>query len=95
MIDPQSQANFWIKNMENKNLLTIDPLTEKVGDKLKNSIIDGISVLYQNVGEEIDPILDGILIKSIRKMPNGKQLIHMGGSDIPYNPDFRFYITTK
>jgi dynein heavy chain len=95
MIDPQSQANFWIKNMEEGHLILLDPLSDKVLEVIKKAVADGLAILYQNVDNDLDPVLDGILAKNIRKMPNGKSLIHLGGQDVGYNPDFRFYITSK
>ena len=64
-IDPQSQANKWIKNMERDNRLGViklqDPNYTRV---LENAIQFGTPVLLENVSEELDPMLDNILLKS-------------------------------
>lgn len=53
-----------------------------------------ISVLLENVGEELDPILEPLLLKQTFKQ-GGSICIRLGDSTIEYAPDFRFYITTK
>lgn len=53
-----------------------------------------IIVLLENVGEELDPILEPLLLKQTFKQ-GGSVCIRLGDSTIEYAPDFRFYITTK
>ncbi|KAJ3024564.1 UNVERIFIED_CONTAM: Dynein heavy chain 2, axonemal [Siphonaria sp. JEL0065] len=95
MIDPQGQANTWIKNMEAKRDLKIIDL--KMPDflrTLENAIQYGIPVLLQGLAESIDPALDPILNKSVVKK-GGLLIIKLGDKEVEYNPDFRFYLTTK
>lgn len=58
------------------------------------SFPDFTSVLLENVGEELDPILEPLLLKQTFKQ-GGSTCIRLGDSTIEYAPDFRFYITTK
>jgi len=51
-------------------------------------------VLLENVGEELDPILEPLLLKQTFKQ-SGSICICLGDSTIEYAPEFRFYITTK
>lgn len=53
-----------------------------------------VVVLLENVGEELDPILEPLLLKQTFKQ-GGSVCIRLGDSTIEYAPDFRFYITTK
>lgn len=53
-----------------------------------------LSVLLENVGEELDPILEPLLLRQTFKQ-GGAMCIRLGDSTIEYAPDFRFYITTK
>uniref|UniRef100_A0A8D0AJS5 Dynein axonemal heavy chain 7 n=1 Tax=Sander lucioperca TaxID=283035 RepID=A0A8D0AJS5_SANLU len=95
MIDPQGQANKWVKNMEKANSLHIIKLSD--GDfvrTLENCIQFGTPVLLENVGEELDPILEPLLLRQTFKQ-GGALCIRLGDSTIEYAPDFRFYITTK
>ncbi|KAJ8253116.1 hypothetical protein GJAV_G00209300 [Gymnothorax javanicus] len=95
MIDPQGQANKWVKNMEKANSLHIIKLSDADFVRtLENCIQFGTPVLLENVGEELDPILEPLLLKQTFKQ-GGSICIRLGDSTIEYAPDFRFYITTK
>ncbi|KAJ3194173.1 Dynein heavy chain 3, axonemal [Irineochytrium annulatum] len=94
-IDPQGQANKWVKNMEKQNRLAIIKLSD--GDyvrTLENAIQFGTPVLLENIGEEVDSVLEPLLTKQIFKQ-SGVMCIRLGESIIEYSPEFRFYITTK
>ncbi|XP_033843048.1 dynein axonemal heavy chain 7 [Periophthalmus magnuspinnatus] len=95
MIDPQGQANKWVKNMEKANSLHIIKLSDSDFVRtLENCIQFGTPVLLENVGEELDPILEPLLLRQTFKQ-GGALCIRLGDSTIEYAPDFRFYITTK
>ncbi|XP_058156420.1 dynein axonemal heavy chain 7 [Dasypus novemcinctus] len=95
MIDPQGQANKWIKNMEKANSLHVIKLNDpEYARTLENCIQFGTPVLLENVGEELDPILEPLLLKQTFKH-SGSTCIRLGDATIEYAPDFRFYITTK
>ena len=51
-------------------------------------------MLLQNVQEELDPSLGPILNKSLIKKGN-RVIIKLGDKEVDFNPDFKFYITTK
>ncbi|ESO88893.1 hypothetical protein LOTGIDRAFT_125424 [Lottia gigantea] len=95
MIDPQGQANKWIKNMEKANKLGIiklnDPNYTRV---LENCLQFGNPCLLENVGEELDPILEPILLKQTFKQ-NNLDYIRLGEHIIEYSQGFTFYITTR
>ncbi|XP_028924872.1 dynein heavy chain 7, axonemal isoform X6 [Ornithorhynchus anatinus] len=95
MIDPQGQSNKWVKNMEKANSLHIIKLSDSDYVRtLENCIQFGTPVLLENVGEELDPILESLLLKQTFKQ-GGSTCIRLGDSTIEYAADFRFYITTK
>ena len=95
MVDPQGQAIKWIKNMENKNgLKIIDLQMSDYMRTLENAIQFGTPVLLQNVQEELDPSLEPILAKALKKV-GGRMMLKLGDKEIEFNPEFRFYITTK
>ncbi|EFJ52606.1 dynein heavy chain 7 [Volvox carteri f. nagariensis] len=95
MIDPQGQANGWIKAMESRNGLRCIKLTDgNFLRTLENSIRIGNPVLIEDVGEALDPALEPVLQKAIFKQ-GGRTLIRLGDSDVDYDPNFRFFITTK
>ncbi|XP_026666919.1 dynein heavy chain 6, axonemal [Ceratina calcarata] len=95
MIDPQEQANRWIRNMEQDNNLKICKLTDvNLMRILEASIRLGAPVLLQEVGEVLDPSLEPILLKQLFVL-GGRTLIRFGDTDVEYDDDFRLYITTK
>ncbi|KAL3276277.1 hypothetical protein HHI36_024027 [Cryptolaemus montrouzieri] len=95
MIDPQGQANKWIKNMEKANNLAIIRLNQPDYVRiLENAIQFGQPVLLENIGEDLDPILEPVLSQQIFKQ-GGAWCLKLGDSVVEYSPDFRLYITTK
>ncbi|XP_042305771.1 dynein axonemal heavy chain 1 isoform X2 [Sceloporus undulatus] len=94
-IDPQGQANKWIKNLEKDSGLD----TSKLSDRdflrtLENAIRFGKPFLLENVGEELDPALEPVLLKQTYKQ-QGSTVLKLGDTVIPYHEDFKMYITTN
>ncbi|GAX80571.1 hypothetical protein CEUSTIGMA_g8008.t1 [Chlamydomonas eustigma] len=95
MIDPQGQANKWIKNMERDSGLDIIKLSDKDFLRtLENGVRFGRAVLLENIAESLDAALEPLLLKQTFKQGGG-EVIKIGENLIPYHPDFRFYMTTK
>lgn len=95
MIDPQGQANTWVKNMEAKNGLRVIKLTDgQYLRTLENSIRIGNPVLVEDIGETLDPALEPVLLKQVFQS-GGRTLIRLGDTDVDYDPNFKFYTTTK
>ncbi|CAD8045721.1 unnamed protein product [Paramecium sonneborni] len=97
MIDPQLQANEWIKNMEDIKVLLILNSTQppqQVQLQLEHAIQIGYPVLLENLGQSIDPLYEPILQQKIIRKQN-KCSIKFGEKLIEYSNDFRFYMTTK
>jgi len=67
MIDPQGQANKWVRQMERANNLQVIKLSEggEYIRTLENAIQFGLPVLLENVGEELDPSLEPLLLKQV------------------------------
>ncbi|CCW65070.1 unnamed protein product [Phytomonas sp. EM1] len=95
MIDPQQQAIKWIKRMERDNgLKVIDPKQPDFQKTVENAVLLGCPLLLQDVLEEIDPILDPIMSRTIIRKGN-RQLVKLGDNYIEYNESFKLYITTR
>jgi len=95
MIDPQGQANKWIKNMEKpNNLRAIKQSDVDFVRTLENCIQFGTPVLLENVGEELDPLLEPLLLKQTFREA-GALCVKLGDIVVEYSPDFRFFMTTK
>lgn len=70
MIDPQGQANRWIKNMEmdeinmGQKLMILKPSdSENFVQRFEQALRMGLPMLLESVGEDLDPILDPVLLK--------------------------------
>ncbi|XP_031217595.1 dynein heavy chain 12, axonemal [Mastomys coucha] len=95
MIDPQGQANKWIKNSEKDNQLSVIKLSDSDYMRtLENCIQFGTPLLLENVGEDLDPSLEPLLLRQTFKQ-GGIDCIRLGEVIIEYSFDFKFYITTK
>ena len=95
MIDPQQQANKWIKNMEQKSgLRPIKMSEDNFLRTLEFSIRVGNPVLCEDVGNEVDPALEPVLLKQVVKQAGGL-ILRLGETDVPYDENFRFYMTSK
>ncbi|XP_028284148.1 dynein heavy chain 3, axonemal [Parambassis ranga] len=94
MIDPQGQANKWIKNMEKANNLAVIKLSDgNYVRVLESSIQFGTPVLLENVGEELDPVLEPVLLKQTFKQ-KGVEYMKIGENIVEYSKGFLFYMTT-
>ncbi|KAM4740185.1 dynein axonemal heavy chain 1 [Anableps anableps] len=94
-IDPQGQANRWIKNMERDSdlrVLTVSDSNYLHG--LKNALLDGKPCLLENIGEELDPAIEPILLLETSE-EESKTMLKLGDSVVPYSEGFKLYITTK
>eukprot|EP00981_Chlorochromonas_danica_P005554 scaffold1129_cov164-Ochromonas_danica.AAC.19 len=100
LIDPQGQANRYIKNMgKDVALCPNDIDVIKLTDKnflrtLENGVRFGRWVLLENIGETLDAALEPLLLQQKFKQ-GGTEMIKIGDSTIPWNDSFRFFMTTK
>lgn len=95
MIDPQGQANRWVRNMEAEEGLKVVKQTQSdFVRNLENAISFGLPVLLENVGESLDPILEPILTKQIINK-GGAKTMQLGDNIVEYDERFRLYMTTK
>jgi len=94
MIDPQLQANKWIRQAWAANLTILRLNTPNYARKLEIVIANGGSCLLENIKVAIDPLLDPLLQKAVFKAGN-IMMIRLGDSTIEYNKDFKLFLTTK
>lgn len=84
----------WIKNTFKDELIIADTKDPKHVNMIMHGVRNGINVLFIDVGETIDPILDNILNRSLIQV--GKNLcVKVGDDEIEYDPKFNLYITTR
>ena len=94
MIDPQGQANKWVKKTYAENLKVVKLNQATFARTIENAIPFGNPVLVENVGEVLDPVLEPVLLKQIIKQ-GGVNSLRFGDSTIEYDERFRMFITTK
>lgn len=95
MIDPQQQANRWIKKMEEVNKIAVITMRDpNLLRALENCIRLGKPLLIEDLGEAMEPALEPVLQKAVFKQGN-RLLIHLGDSDVDYDVNFKLYMTTK
>ena len=97
LIDPQTQANRFIKNSQaaaQLKAVKASDATKKIQQSLEMGIRLGQPVLLENVLETLDPFLEPVLANQTYKDASGTLVIKLGDQVIPYHPDFRFYLTT-
>ncbi|XP_049878805.1 dynein axonemal heavy chain 1-like [Pectinophora gossypiella] len=95
IIDPQTQANKWIRAMGKiEGLIVCKPNDRDLLRSFESALRFGKPILLENVGQEVDPALDPVLKRQYFRQA-GQLVLKLGESLIPYMPGFRLYITTK
>jgi len=95
MIDPQMQANQWLRKKEENNNVMITTMRDpNLLRALENCIRLGKPLILEDLGEQLEPALEPVLQKAIFKQGN-RQLIRLGDSDVDYDPNFKLFMTTK
>lgn len=95
IIDPQDQANRWIRKLEEENELIVVQQTDSHCIRtIETAIIRGKPVLLEELGETLDRSLHTIISRSIYSQA-GRLMLRFGDRDIDYNPNFKLYMTTK
>ncbi|XP_052749829.1 dynein axonemal heavy chain 1-like isoform X2 [Galleria mellonella] len=95
IIDPQTQANKWIRAMGKiEGLVVCKPNDRDLLRNFESALRFGKPILLENVGQELDPALDPVLKRQYFRQA-GQLVLKLGDSLIPFMPGFRLYITTK
>ncbi|RNC30035.1 putative dynein heavy chain, partial [Trypanosoma cruzi] len=93
-VDPQKQANNWIRNMERANGLIITRLSDPDCIRtIRGAITEGRPVLLENLEETVDPVLENVLLKRLTREGN-VTVVHLG-EPVEWNENFRLYMTTN
>lgn len=97
MIDPQTQANKFIKKMGKSNPDFQLEICKLSSSNLMRSLEMGIQygkwILLENIGTELDPSLEPILLQ--QKIKQGKSYVmKIGEKTLTYDERFKFFLTT-
>ncbi|GIY16074.1 dynein heavy chain 8, axonemal [Caerostris darwini] len=95
LIDPQGQGKSWIIKKEEKNSLIVTNLNHKFFRQFfEDALSQGRPLLIEDVGEELDPVLDNVLDQKFCKIRHHSES-KMGDKDVDFLKTFKLYITTK
>ncbi|KAI4566906.1 hypothetical protein MJG53_015583 [Ovis ammon polii x Ovis aries] len=92
IVDAQLQGIKWIKNKYSSELKAIRLGQKSYLDTIEQAISEGDTLLIENIGETIDPVLDPLLGRNTIK--KGKY-IKIGDKEVEYHPNFRLILHTK
>jgi len=94
VIDPASQAvNFLMKHHAGKKITRTSFLDASFMKHLETALRFGLALLVDDV-ESIDPVLNPVLNKEIRKT-GGRVLIRLGDQDVDFSPSFMIFLATR
>ncbi|XP_066590873.1 dynein axonemal heavy chain 1-like [Prorops nasuta] len=94
-IDPQGQANSWIRKMCKVGGLQIVKMTDSdLLRSIETCVRLGTACLIENIGTKVEPALDPVLSKSTFRH-SGQLSVKIGDNIVPYNTSFRLFLTTR
>ena len=96
-IDPQEQANKWIKNMyKNEDLRVITLTSDNWLRSVTDCVYNGKPLLIEDLHEAIDPSIDPILLHQEFLDEDGSWKIKLDKEEpYPYGENFKLFMTTK
>ncbi|TFY72237.1 hypothetical protein EVG20_g758 [Dentipellis fragilis] len=94
IIDPTGQATNFLMNEYKERKITVTSFLDEAFLKvLESALRFGNPLLIQDV-EHLDPILNAVLNKEIRRT-GGRVLIRLGSQDIDFSPSFTMFLSTR
>jgi dynein heavy chain len=99
LIDPQLQGKKWIYGKEQSRkdgaeMLVITLQQDKWQLRVQHALTNGLTLMIQQVGENIDPLLDPLLSRQFVK--KGKNFtVKIGSEDIEMMNGFQLYLQTN
>jgi dynein heavy chain len=95
MIDPQGQANKWIRKMEESAKVAISTMNNpRLLIAVERAIRNGTPLLIEDVRETLEPSLEPVLQRATYRQ-GSRLLIRLGDSDVDYDENFKLYMTSK
>lgn len=96
LVDPQRQANLWIRKVEVYNKLRIVKFTQTdFVATLRHSVEIGCPLLVEGIGGTLDASIEPVLHRHTFKL-SGKEMpyVCIAGETIPWHENFRLYLTS-
>ncbi|NWQ91943.1 DYH17 protein, partial [Burhinus bistriatus] len=92
IVDAQLQGIKWIKNKYREKLRTIRLGQRSYLDTIEQAVSEGQTLLIEDVGETVEPVLDHLLGRNTTKKG---RYIRIGDKEVEYHPCFRLILHTK
>lgn len=94
-VDPQGQGASWIKNKEHVNNLRVITQEDKnFRHTLEHCMTFGEPLLVEDLGEQVDPLLDPVLEK--RFVQKGKSyLVALADKEVDVSEGFKLFLATR
>jgi len=86
-IDPQMQAIAWIKTTF-EGSLKIRSMNDDYGKWLEIAIKQGAPFMFENITEEIDPVITPIVEQNYQIKANGK-VVNLNGQELEVHENFK------
>ncbi|XP_067136341.1 LOW QUALITY PROTEIN: dynein axonemal heavy chain 5-like [Centruroides vittatus] len=94
LVDPQNRGRRWIQKKEEPNGLRVTSFRHKLfRRRLEESLSAGRPLLIEDVGEELDPVLDDIIDKNFVKTGTMSKVM-VGDRECDVTEGFRLYLAT-
>ena len=94
MIDPQGQAHRWICNKEAENLKITNQSAKDFKDIMGFCLEEGLSLLLENIENEVDPGIDPVLEKQV-VIKGRSRLVKLGDQHINFSEKFLLFMTSR
>ncbi|NXE29303.1 DYH17 protein, partial [Ardeotis kori] len=92
VVDTQLQGIKWIKNKYGEELRAIRLGQRSYLETIEQAVSEGQTLLIEDVGETVDPVLDHLLGRNTTKKG---RYIRIGDKEVEYHPRFRLILHTK
>ncbi|KAF1507297.1 Dynein heavy chain 17, axonemal, partial [Eudyptula minor] len=92
IVDAQLQGIKWIKNKYGEELRAIRLGQRSYLDTIEQAVSEGQTLLIEDVGETVEPVLDHLLGRNTIKKG---RYIRIGDKEVEYHPRFRLILHTK
>ncbi|XP_010006976.1 PREDICTED: dynein heavy chain 17, axonemal [Chaetura pelagica] len=92
VVDAQLQGIRWIKNKYGEELQAIRLGQKGYLDIIEHAVSGGQTLLIEDVGETVEPVLDHLLGRNTTKKG---RYIRIGDKEVEYHPRFRLILHTK
>ncbi|XP_072736834.1 dynein axonemal heavy chain 17 isoform X3 [Ciconia boyciana] len=92
LVDAQLQGIKWIKNKYGEELRAIRLGQRSYLDTIEQAVSEGQTLLIEDVGETLEPVLDHLLGRNTTKKG---RYIRIGDKEVEYHPRFRLILHTK